>query len=159
MKNTLIAIVLMALSISAISAEMVNIKGTSKKELESIYQGAASVFTAVGKRNYFKRNQLDEEELLLLNFTSVMEPINRASSDIQSFKLFKAGALQASIVMTQEDKLGTFKEYCLKVGAKLSLKDIEQAANKYAEGEFSMDDLIFVLMGVKEVLGEQYPCK
>jgi hypothetical protein len=160
MKNSILAIALLTISTTAISDEIVSFKGTSHKELESIYQGAASVFTAVGKRNYFKRKKFDFEELTVLNFTSVMEPINRFTADIKSFELFKKGALQASIVMAGEDKLGSYREYCLKAGAKLSLKDIEDAANKYAKGEFPIKDgLVFVLMGVREALGEQYPCK
>ena len=162
MLKPILILVFLALTFitTAKADESITISDTTSLELNSIYQGAAVVFTNVGKRNYFSRNKFQYEELAILNFYTAMSSINSIKAGVNSFQHFKDGALNASIVMAMEDKLGSYKEYCLKPAAKLSIKEIEEAANKYSKGEYPKGEgLQYVLMGVREALGDKYPCQ
>jgi hypothetical protein len=141
----------------AIAEEEVTVKGLSKDSLGSFYEGVAKTLENHGKRNYEKVNSLGYEEKSLLNFKNIMSPINSLST-IKDFEMFRKGALLTSISLASEDKLGSFKDICLKVGTDLSGDDIEKAVNQVIEGEFKIEYLDFLILGAREKIGEKFTC-
>lgn len=141
----------------AMAVENVSIKGLSKDGLDSFYAGAAKAFESHGKLNYSKANSLSYEEKAVLNISSVLAPLN-SFLEIKDVAMFKEGAVLTSVSLAQEDKLGTFKDICIKTGVILTHDDIAKAVNEVMEGEFERKHIEVLVMGAREILGEKYSC-
>lgn len=154
--SAIISAVILAQASSVSAGEPVSIKGMTRDNLLSYYEGVAKVAETAGHSNYIVYQQPSSDDLVMYYAAGALNPV------ISSMKLpkgnhylesYKDGVLQAAQIAALGRDI-----FCISPQQTLTGGDVVASVDSKFDGVFDSEHIGVLVVGAWEALSEKYPC-